>query len=220
MDIKFFLTGILLLAFGIFFVYGYFVYPEYFLWAGLGGIVAFLSPFIAVLLGIGLIYGSFSKEEVLPPPSTSVVVDDWIVEEALDKEKTEAEEISHCEKNLNPNEKLLLIVAARGKKSELNRLALTDRRVIFYPKDKFQNGTSFDYDQIDTVKRKQRRLLGHLADITLSAKGETVKFEEVGIEWTDEVINKISEIKKKAAKRARPTAQPPPPSARANKCSL
>lgn len=125
MDIKFFIIGILFLAFGIFSIYGYFVYPEYFLWAGLGGIVAVASPFIAVLLGIGFIYGSFSKEEVPPPPSTSVLVDDWIVEEALDKGKPEAEEISHCEKNLNSDEKLLLIVASRRKKNLKQMLAVT-----------------------------------------------------------------------------------------------
>jgi len=206
LDIKFFLTRTLFIAFGIFFIYGYFFYPQYFLWAGLGGILALLSPFIAVLLGIGLIYGSFSKEEVPPPPSTSVMVDDWIIEEALDKGKTEAEEISHCEKNLNPNEKLLLIVASRRKESERNRLALTDRRVVLYPKGKFQSVISFDYDQIDTIKRQQRRLLSHLADITLSAKGDEVKFEEVGIEWADEVVHKISETKEKPVKRVGSTA--------------
>jgi len=153
-----------------------------------------------------LIYGSFSKEEVPPPPSTSVMADDWIIEEALDKGKTEAEEISHCQKNLNPNEKLLLIIASRRKRSERNRLALTDRRVVLYPEGKLQSGISFDYNQIDTVKRQQRRLLSHLADITLSAKGEKVKFEEVGIEWADEVVQKISEIKKKTVKRVRSTA--------------
>lgn len=211
MDVKFFSIGMLLLVLGIFFIYGYFAYPEYFLWAGLGGILALLSPFIAVVLGIGFIYGSFSKEEVPPPFKTSVIVDDWIIEEALDEKKSEAEEIADCKKHLEPDEKLLMIVASRTESARLNRVALTDNRVIFYQKGKFQSGTSFDYGEIDDAERRQSmsdRLTGHLADVLLSAKETTLKFEKVGIEWADEVISTISKMKKQTPKRVTPTPSP------------
>jgi len=203
LDVKFFSIGILLLVLGIFFIYGYFAYPEYFLWAGLGGIVALLSPFIALLLGIGFIYGSFSKEKVPPPFKTSVIVDDWIIEEALDEEKSEAEEIADCENHLEPDEKLLMIVASRAESARLNRAALTDNHVTFYPKGKFQSGKSFDYGEIDDAERRRSmsdRLTGHLIDIVLSAKGTTLKFEKVGIEWSDEVVSTISKMKKQRPK--------------------
>jgi hypothetical protein len=179
---------------GLFLIYGLFTHPEYFMWAGLIGPLAILSPFAAVVLGASLIYGSFSRERLPSPISqSSAKVDDWIVEEAFDQGKSKDEEVAYCQRNLAPAERLLLIVASRGR-SAMNRLVLTDRRLLLYPKGDFTSGISFDYEDIYDARKQRRRILTYLADLTISVKGRTIEFKELGTEWADEVLHTIKKM--------------------------
>lgn len=164
--------------------------------------LGFLFGIPMFILGLWMLMDSLRS----PSPSSSTptvpLVDEWIGEQG------KAEEISYCKKYLDPNEKLLAIIAARVE-TGLNRLVLTDRRIILYPQGKFQDGISLNYDQIDTVKRRQEEFLIHLGDIILSAEGRIVKFEKVGVEYADQIVGMISEMKQKAATKVRPTAWAP-----------
>jgi len=127
------------------------------------------------------------------PHSSSAVplIDEWISEQGNEKE-----EISHCKKHLNPDERVLAIIAAREEHG-LNRLALTDKRVALYPRGNFQGGLIFDYGEIDGVEGQHDRFLTHLGEITVSAKGIDVTLKKVGGEYVDKIPNMITEMKRK-----------------------
>lgn len=138
---------------------------------------------------------------------SSVNVDDWIGEEALNQNQTEDEEIAYCQQNLALGEKLLLIVASRSG-SAMNRLALTDRRLLFYPKGDFRSAMSFDYEEVNDARKRQRTILKHLADLTFYARGGTVEFKDVGTEWADEVLQTIKKMKAARQERSPPAFSP------------
>lgn len=199
MSLKMLFLGILLLVGGILVAYfGYFVYPEYFLYgAGLAGLVAVLTPVFLIFLGIGFIYGSFGKEEVpsLAPPTVA------LIDERIDIEGKQYvdKEFSHCKKHLDPNEKILALIEGNvGEKPELNRLALTDRRIIFYPRGKSNGAITFDYKQIDTIKGKRGKILTHLGEVTLYTKGRTLSFKNMLEEYIDQIVDMTSKMKQKA----------------------
>ena len=76
----------------------------------------------------------------------------------------------------------------------LNRLTLTNMRILFYSKTTFQNPISIDYGQVENVKRKNGTFLPHLGEIKVSSKGKVIRFKNVGIEYIDQIINLISNI--------------------------
>jgi hypothetical protein len=191
LDMKFLSIGIVLLAFGILLVYGLFSHPEYFIWIGLGGVLALLSPFLAIILGIGFIYGSFSREEVPPmAPQT-----DFLIDERIDIEGARhvAQETSICKQHLLSGEKLLAIVLGEVEgRPELDHLALTDRRIIFYSSGKSEKPMILNHEEIKTVKGKKGKVLTHLGEINLNAKRKTVRFKNILAEYVDEIVQKMN----------------------------
>lgn len=99
-----------------------------------------VSPWLGFLLGIpvfilGLwvfIGGVRSKPQTSQTMSVPLI-DEWIGEEGK-----EEKESSECRKILKTTEKLLALVAARGEQG-LNRLAVTDKRVVLYSQGRIQN---------------------------------------------------------------------------------
>jgi len=156
------------------------------------------SPWLEFIIGVPLFVMSLwlvidsLRVSALPhSSSTAPLVDEWISEQG-----NETEEISHCKKYLNSDEKVLAIVAAREEYG-MNRLALTDKRVVFYPRGNFQGGLIFGYGEIDSVQGRHDRFLTHLGEINVSAKGIDVTLKKVGVEYVDKIIRMITEMKRK-----------------------
>ena len=118
------------------------------------------------------------------------LIDEWISEEGNEKEET-----TECQRLLTADEKLLELVAGRGQPG-LNRLAVTDKRVIMYSRGNIQSAVSYDYEQIDEVRGQRNAALRYLGEITVSAKGSTVSLKNVGIEYVDEVVALVSKMKR------------------------
>lgn len=194
LDIKFFSIGILLLAIGILSIYGYFVYPEYLVWVGIGGLLTLLFPFIAVLLGIGFIYGSFSKEEVPPlAPQTDSLIDERIDIEGAHRV---AQETHICKQHFVPREKLLAIIVGEVEGNpELDRLALTDRRIIIYSSTRLKDVLTFGYGQVENVEGNKGKVLTHLGEINLFAEGAKVRFKNILEEYVGQILDTISKKK-------------------------
>jgi hypothetical protein len=199
MGLKLLFSGILLLAAGILIAYVEFGHPEIFFgWFGLGlaGPLVWGLFLLLIIVGIGFIYGGFGKEEVpqLAPPI------DALVDQRIDIEGAQrvAEEISLCKKYFLPNEKLLAIIMGDvDGKPELNRLALTDNRIIFYSRDNSQSAILFDYEQIDTVRGKKGKVLTHLGEINLYMKGQPVRFRNMLEEYVDHILDIIHKMRQK-----------------------
>ena len=96
---------------------------------------------------------------------------DALVDEWIDEQGTGENELANCTKLLFPDERLLIIIAARGDPG-LNRLAMTDRRIILYPEQTPQQARSFSYGQISDFHGKRNNFLHHLGEIAFLAEGQ------------------------------------------------
>ena len=155
------------------------------------------SPWLGFLIGtpifiLGLWTISFG---VTSKPEKSLtggvpLIDEWIGEEGK-----EEEEMAECQRLLMADEKLLELVAARGQPG-LNRLAVTDKRVVIYSKGNIQSAVSYDYGQIEKIKGKRNVALSHLGEIIVSGKRNTISLKNVGIEYVDQVVASVSKMKR------------------------
>ena len=84
-------------------------------------------------------------------------------------------------------------------KPELDRLALTDRRVLFYSAKSSDACMKFDYGQVASVDARKGKVLKHLGEINLSVEGERVRFKNILKESAEQVLNTIFEMKEKVA---------------------
>jgi len=155
------------------------------------------SPWLDFLIGIPVfILGLWTLTSgVRSTPEKSLtggvpLIDEWISEEGNEQEET-----AECQRLLATDEKLLELVAARGQPG-LNRLAVTDKRMVIYSRGNIQSAVSYDYEQIGEVRGKRNVALRHLGEITVSAKGSTVSLKNVGIEYVDEVVALVSKMKR------------------------
>ena len=117
------------------------------------------------------------------------MIDEWIVEEGKEEEET-----AECQRLLAKDEKLLELVAARGQPG-LNRLAVTDKRVVIYSQGNVQSAVSYDFGEIEEVRGKRNAVLRHLGQITIVARGNAVSLKNVGIEYVDKVVALVSKTK-------------------------
>ena len=117
------------------------------------------------------------------------LIDEWIGEEGREEEET-----AECQMLLAKDEKLLELVAARGQLG-LNRLAVTDKRLVIYSQGNVQSAVSYDFGQIEEVRGKRNSVLRHLGEITISARGNAVSLKNVGIEYVDRVVALVSKTK-------------------------
>jgi len=123
--------------------------------------------------------------------------------EGEDEDELADEENEEAEKYLDPDEKLRAVIAGVvDGSSSLNRLAVTDGRIIFYPKgggflSSFSktNAIVLDYDQIMTVQGKKGMVLG---EIGVSTKDRIVRFKDMAKDDVDQIANMISRLKSKA----------------------
>ena len=123
--------------------------------------------------------------------------------ESDDEDELADEETEEADKYLDPDEKLRAIIAGVvDGSSSLNRLAVTDCRIIFYPKgggflSSFSktNAIALDYDQIITVQGKKGMVLG---EIGISTKDRIVRFKDMAKDDVDQISNLISRLKSKA----------------------
>ena len=117
------------------------------------------------------------------------MIDEWICEEGNEEKET-----AECQRLLAKDEKLLQLVAARGQPG-LNRLAVTDKHVIIYSQGNAQSAVSYDFAQIEEVRRKRNAVLRHLGEITIIAMGNAVSLKNVGIEYVDRLVALVSKTK-------------------------
>lgn len=154
------------------------------------------SPWLGFLIGIPvfilglwtLTLGVRSKSEKSVKGGVPLI-DEWIGEEGNEEEET-----AECQRLLARDEKLLELVAARGQPG-LNRLAVTDKRVVIYSQGNVHSAVSYDNGQIEEVRGQRNAVLRHLGEITISAKGNAVSLKNVGIEYVDRVVALVSKTK-------------------------
>jgi len=124
-------------------------------------------------------------------------------ESLLEDEEQTDEEAEIAQTYIDPDEKLLAVIEGNvDGESSLNRLALTDRRVVFYPRSegflsafKKTSAASFAYSQIETVQGRKGTLLG---EINLSAKDRIIRFKNMAKDDVDQIAGMISRYKEKA----------------------
>jgi len=121
----------------------------------------------------------------------------------LEDEEQADEEAEEAETHLDPDEKLLAIIEGTvDGESSMNRLTLTDKRIIFYPRSKgllsaFRktSAISLNYGQIETVQGRKGTLLG---EINLSTKDRIVRFKNMAKDDVDQIAGMISRYKDRA----------------------
>ena len=128
-------------------------------------------------------------------------------ETLLEDEEQAEEEEEEARSYLEPDERLIAIIegSVDGQKA-LNRLAVTDARIIFYPARrgflsafKKASAISIDYDQIVTVQGKKGVLLG---EINVSTKDSIIRFKDMAKDDVDQIASLISRLRKKATSQA------------------
>jgi len=127
-------------------------------------------------------------------------------ETLLEDEEQAEEEEEEARGYLDPDEKLLAIIEGSiDGQSALNRLAVTDSRIIFYPMSrgflsafKKQSAISLDYDQIVTVEGRKGMLLG---EINVSTRDAIFRFKDMAKDDVDQISSLIKRLKKKATER-------------------
>ena len=151
--------------------------------------LGFLIGIPVFVLGLWVFIGAIRSQPGTSQTSSFPLIDEWIGEQGKEEEET-----SECRRILNRDEKLMALVAARGEQ-ELNRLAVTDKRVIIYAKGHIQTAASFDFGQIDKVEGQRSTPLIHLGAINVTVRGSVVSLKSVGIEYVDQVVALISRMK-------------------------
>ena len=132
--------------------------------------------------------------------------DDILFSESIlegDEEESADEETEEAEKYVEPDEKLRAIIEGIiDGQSSLNRLAVTEGRIIFYPKgggllSSFSKTSAIfvEYDQITTVQGKKGMVLG---EILFSTKDRILRFKDMAKDDVDQISNLISRLKGKA----------------------
>ena len=120
-----------------------------------------------------------------------------ISEPLLEGNEQTRREMEEARTYINSGEKLLAIINGNVEgRTSLNRLALTERRIVFYPGAEGllgsfvrENARSYDYGQIETIQGTKGTLLG---EITLSAKNRIVRFRNMTKDDVDLVAGMIS----------------------------
>jgi hypothetical protein len=120
-----------------------------------------------------------------------------------DEDERVDEETEEAEKYLDPDEKLRAIIeGVVDGQTSLNRLAVTDSRIVFYPKGggffaSFSKTSAIflDYDQIITVQGKKGMVMG---EISVSTKDRIVRFKDMAKDDVDQIANMVSRLKSKA----------------------
>jgi len=120
-----------------------------------------------------------------------------------DEDELADEESEEAEKYLDPDEKLRAIIeGVVDGQTSLNRLAVTDTRIVFYPKGggflasfSKTSAISLDYDQIVTVQGKKGMVMG---EIGVSTKDRIVRFKDMAKDDVDQIANMILRLKSKA----------------------
>lgn len=123
--------------------------------------------------------------------------------EGDDEDELADEETEEAEKYVDPDEKLRAIIeGVVDGQTSLNRLAVTDNRIVFYPKGggflaSFSKTSAIflDYDQIVTVQGKKGMVMG---EIGVSTKDRIVRFKDMAKDDVDSISNLISRLKSKA----------------------
>jgi len=131
----------------------------------------------------------------------------WFSENLLGDEDEEdelvEEETEEAKKYIDPDGKLRAIIegVVDGQIS-LNRLAVTDSGIVFYPKGggflaSFSKTSviSLDHDQIVTVQGKKGLALG---EIGVSTKDRIIRFKDMAKDDMDMIANMIQKLKSKA----------------------
>jgi len=174
--------------------YFVFAYPFLVFGLGLAGPLAWGSFLLVILLGAGFIYGSFDKNP-LPTPADPTP---FLLDEQIDIEGKQfvEEEILRCRSLCGRGEEIQALV--RGNfdgERELDRLALTDKRVILYARDGSHAAKMLDYAKIGTVKQARGRILTHMGEIHLQTKEGVFKFKNLQAEYPDRLARTISTMK-------------------------
>ena len=146
-----------------------------------------------------------SRRERIVSDKDEILISDNLFEGARDDEDEDDitdEEIEEAEKNTETDEKILAIIQGNvDGRGPLNRLAVTDSRIIFYPKGGIRaafskvNAVSVNFDQIITVEGKKGRLLG---EIGVSTKGNIFRFKDMAKDDVDQIAGMILRRKDKA----------------------
>jgi hypothetical protein len=113
------------------------------------------------------------------------------------------EETEGAEKYVDPNERLRAIIqGVVDGQSSLNRLAVTDSRIVFYPKGggfpasfRKTNAISLFYDQMVTVQGRKGIALG---EIEVSTNDRIIRFKDMAKDDVDQIANMIQRLKSKA----------------------
>ena len=189
-----FFFGLVLIIVGLLIAFVEFGYPEiYFGWFGLGlaGPLVWGLFILLILIGIGYLRASLSDEGIPElAPQTNIVLDDQI---DIEGKQYVEEEFAHCQKYLDPNENIVALITGTVEGTPtLNRLVLTNKRILFYPKTTLQNTISIDYLEVTQIKGKRNTFRTHLGEINVSAKGKDVRFKNVGIEYVNQITDLIS----------------------------
>ena len=124
-----------------------------------------------------------------------------------DEDELMDEETEEAEKYLDPDEKLRAIIeGVVDGQTSLNRLAVTDSRIVFYPKGggflaSFSKTSAIflDYDQIITVQGKKGMVMG---EIGVSTKDRIIRFKDMAKDDVDQIANMIQRLKGKAKTQA------------------
>jgi hypothetical protein len=125
------------------------------------------------------------------------------------------EETEGAEKYVDPNERFRAIIqGVVDGQTSLNRLAVTDSRIVFYPKGgglpaSFHktNAISLFYDQIVTVQGRKGIALG---EIEVSTNDKIIRFKNMAKDDVDQIANMIQRLKSNA--KAQGVANPATPS--------
>ncbi len=119
---------------------------------------------------------------------------------------TTGEEVAEAKKYCTPDEKLLAIIdGSVDGESSFNRLALSDRRIIFYQRTRTEgfltvyqkkNAISLDYGRVDSVQGRKGIMLG---EVSLSTKERIIRFKNVDKRDVDRIAGMISRMRDRVA---------------------
>ena len=124
--------------------------------------------------------------------------DEVIISEPLIEGKGQInKEMEEARTHIKCGEKLFAIVNGNVEgQTSLNRLALTDNRIVFYPVTEgllvsfiMAKIRSYDYGQIEAIQGTKGTFLG---EITLSTKKEVIRFRNMTKDDVDQVADMIS----------------------------
>jgi hypothetical protein len=121
-----------------------------------------------------------------------------LIDESIDEQGDDyvAEEKMICHKYMNSDERLLAVFSGNvDQENELDRMMLTDKRAVLYSRGESQPARSFRYSEIESAKTKKGKLLTHLGEITIHAKGEIVTLKNVQAQYLNYIVDTFSRMK-------------------------